>query len=234
MSTECPQKWQRSGAGCCYLGVRPATACLPFSQEGEMAVNIRMAGSSVNGCPSIGLAPFGNEVIYWFHPLMIPRVQNPDDPRERCGLSFRDFQSARCLFLDTSFDHQNRWSFGGNRHPASHSLRGNGFQFFSPCWSGWCSIQAFSLFLPLNTGTVELEVVLALRQTRWKSSPSGCLCLARQADSISMQGLERFSMDLGANDTFMCVGVPPILRMEGRLRWLKGPAGWNVQLATYR
>ena len=63
MSTECTQKWQRSGAGCLLPGCSPGHSMSPFFTR-EMAVNIRMAGSSVNGCPSIGLPPFGNEVIY--------------------------------------------------------------------------------------------------------------------------------------------------------------------------
>eukprot|EP00435_Cladocopium_sp_Y103_P061419 s1162_g23.t1 len=72
---------------------------------------------------------------------------------------------------------------------------------------------------------IKREVVLRLSQTRWKTAPSRCSCRSRQADSMSGQSLERFSIDVGANDTFICDGIPPIVTIEGRLRRLSCPVG---------
>ena len=62
------------------------------------------------------------------------------------------------------------------------------------------------------------DSVPCLIRTKWKIGPSRCSCCVRKADCVSAGALERFSTDLGANDTFICRGCPPIMTMEGRLR----------------
>ena len=90
-------------------------------------------------------------------------------------------------------------------------------RFFSPCW---CDIQTLDPRVPLNTSAVNSEVLLRLIQSRWSTGPSRYSCCSCHTDGISAQGLERFSMDLGANDTSICRGLPPIMVMERRLRRL--------------
>ena len=62
------------------------------------------------------------------------------------------------------------------------------------------------------------DFVPRLIRTKWKIGPSRCSCCVHKADCVSPGALERFSTDLGANDTFICRGGPPIMTMEGRLR----------------
>ena len=89
--------------------------------------------------------------------------------------------------------------------------------FFSPCW---CDIQTLDPRVPLNTSAVNSEVLLRLIQSRWSTGPSRYSCCSCQTDGISARGLEPFTMDLGANDTSICRGLPPIMVMERRLRRL--------------
>ncbi|CAL1137459.1 unnamed protein product [Cladocopium goreaui] len=80
-------------------------------------------------------------------------------------------------------------------------------------------------FIPLNTDLIKLEVVLCLIQTSWKTGLLVCSCCSHQKDGFSVGCLERFPIDLGANDAFLCQGVPPIMTLEGRLRRLSCPVG---------
>ena len=121
------------------------------------------------------------------------------------------------------------WSINQGR-----SFDGSGLiqpAIFSPCW---CDIQTLDPRVPLNTSAVNSEVLQRLIQSRWSTGPSRCSCCSRQTDGISVWGLERFSTDLGANDTSICRGLSPIMVMEGRLRRLSYHLVGDLHIWTWK